>query len=679
MPRRRGGGCRAVVSSTARLVWALTAVAALTGWTIAAPAAAEREPDQQFTCTEPTSGDLYIFDEVSLPSFATGRYTSNVVITYIKYGLQGSENIFAQSAGHITLVFSEPFEIIAESFGDVQGPYPIPMGTGQNNTLLHVVGSSNSPRFTSSYATNDNAKPVLLAMQVVLDTGALFCCHGDCSLTSFPSPPPPSPSSGGGPPPAPATPVCVDAANGQRIAYSAQAFDGQSADSGSSGTSGMLLVTLNSTATSELANLQAQSDVRLIYSGRITRTGSPLGTSYTRNATTTLPSIAARRTTVYVWAGDAAPSGDEVVSSFAMAYNASMSGDVPSLVGIALRPRGSGDEEAQCCYGNCDSAMLLQRVIQNGAESGATDAQTECAHGGLSFRYAQTLLGRRQDATGTSGEQTYSVVSFENVTVDASQMQSLGAPAPYRIRLQYETGSVSSPSQSQLVRSYGLSQLDVNGTTVTATLEPSALTTEANPLGIPTPGFITRQVASSSSSSSLENSMVLQSVYVNDVCCAGDCIPVPLTPLGPVALVVPPTEEDEVVSSAMESATPAIATTMGASVASSVATSMATTMATSSMTAGAAGTTAGGAASAGAGGTTTSSGGAAQMIMGVQLFSAMGSMKYLVRAPNRESDRRRSMEGLCVATTIIINAYELTSNERCQHRNTSGSTSGNGA
>ena len=101
--------------------------------------------DQSFVCTEPVSGDRYVYKEKSLPSLSTGLMTSTIVVSRLRNGTDdsssSSSNLFQHLTGHIKFVYSQTFIILSEVLADVQGPYPLTSRDGSNSTnqLVHLV------------------------------------------------------------------------------------------------------------------------------------------------------------------------------------------------------------------------------------------------------------------------------------------------------------------------------------------------------------------------------------------------------------------------------------------------------------------------------------------------------------------------------------------------------------
>ena len=123
-------------------------------------------------------------------------------------------------------------------------------------------------------------------------------------------------------------------------------------------------------------------------------------------------------------------------------------------------------------------------------------------------------------------------------------------------------------------------------------------TSSLSPLS--SPGFLGKPAAVAISPSTFLPRNSVKSIKVDGTCCFGMCLPLqdsislPLLSAVPIPLALAALaeeEEEELEEEIIDSATPAVATTLTASVVSSVATSMATTMATSTVTAGAATTT----------------------------------------------------------------------------------------
>ena len=622
--------------------------------------------DQSFVCTEPVSGDRYVYKEKSLPSLSTGLMTSTIVVSRLRNGTDdsssSSSNLFQHLTGHIKFVYSQTFIILSEVLADVQGPYPLTSRDGSNSTnqLVHLVGEVSSPRFTTAYGMAPMAKPTLLAMSIT-EAGD-FCCQGECELVVTENPssspvesvtPPATPAQPSAPPLPSATPegstpivpepmTCTDAAGGFAIQYGEQQLD----DS--------LVVTLTRSPLSESS--ASPSRVRLLFSG-VLWTGPLLNATLFEPTSRAVTVTSETFTSVYV---STTSMTSHIVLSYGTTNSTTQNASRPTLVGMALLPGNL------CCYGSCGSMMVLQHKIRPKWPDGVLTDRRLCVAGGVAFNYTEKVLA---DDTNL-----VSYISLDNMTSTSTTDAVMEPPT---VALQFNdslainalfslsgTGADGVPLTTN-VAGGGRSVVFTASVGLDALLSQSTFT----------PGFIASTTLRNATSTvgAPTAAPFLQSIKVNGQCCDGLCLEVDngtsttssnltVTTAGVTAPVVATSEEEEAVQELIDSATPAVATTLGASVVSSVATSMATTLATGTMTAGAgaatggAGAAAGGMSGAGAGG---GSGGTAQLIMSVQLFSALNYWQYMVR-----DLRSNPLSALCRITSLYVHVYVRTGHPR---------------
>ena len=270
--------------------------------------------DEAYQCTEPASGDVYDYVESTIMSLSVTQKTSTITVTYIKNLTSPSnQSLYHYPAGHITLVYSKPFNVLSTYYAESQGPYSIEGSNSTDYRLLHLNGYiNNSPRIITGYSTLTSLKPKLLAL--ILNNANNFCCFGDCSLAAVNLPTTPemftSPSSLS---PAPANPPdsngiptasqanCQISPNDVLFHYNQNVLTNSTTNetidsSMIDANKGALLVTITSSMIALHNQMTSPLAFRLIFSGQKFEVGPSFNMKV--NATTTTLMTSATRYTI---------------------------------------------------------------------------------------------------------------------------------------------------------------------------------------------------------------------------------------------------------------------------------------------------------------------------------------------------------------------------------------------